>query len=127
MSERRTSSAGRRILQIAYYDNLLRTRAVMLQQSGYVVASVLGNEEAKAAVARHISQTDLVMVGFSGPFAERSAITRWLKKEFPTMPVVVLQASSSERFPEADCVTLSEDPEVWIDAVASCLQRFSRD
>ncbi len=113
--------APRRILQIAYYESLLRTRAEMLQRSGYHVASVLGNHQAKSAAPQLVPGTDLVMVGFSGSHADRTAITRWLKQQYPRVKVVVLQAHSSERFPDADCATLSEDPEIWMGAIADCL------
>ncbi len=112
----------RRILQIAYYDNLLRTRTAMLQRSGYAVSSVLGNDAAKAVAPKLVPGVGLVMVGFSGPYADRAAITRWLKQQYPEVPVVVLQAHSSERFPEADICTLSDDPEVWLRAIADCLE-----
>lgn len=116
----------RRILQVAYYDNLLRTRAAMLQRAGYTVFSLLRNDEVKASARDLISSVDLVMmVGFSGTYAERAAITRWLKQEFPQVPVIALQSNSSERFPDADCSTLSEDPEEWLNAVARSLERFS--
>ena len=115
--------ATRRILHIAYYENLLRTRAVMLQRSGYVVSSVLGNDEAKATAARLLPGFDLVVIGFSGAYSDRNAMLRWLKQQYPDVPVVVLQAHSSERFPDADCTTLSEDPEHWLRVVAECLER----
>ncbi len=118
-------SASRRILQIAYYENLLHTRAAMLQRSGYLVCSVLGNDEAKAAAAKLVPGMDLVMIGFSGSYSDRSAMTRWLKQQHPSVPVVVLQAYSSERFPDADYTTLSEDPEVWLRAIAVCLEHHS--
>jgi len=114
--------APHRILQVAYYEGLLRTRATMLQRAGYTVVSVLGSE-ARIIVPRVISASDLVLIGFSGPYADRASLVRWLKQEYPRLPLVALQARLSERFPEADCVTLSEDPEVWLGAVAGCLAR----
>lgn len=114
--------APRRILQIAYYDNLLRTRTVMLQRSGYAVSSVLGNDQAMAAAAQLLPGMDLVMIGFSGSYSDRSSMAKWLKQQYPGTPVVVLQAHSSERFPEADYTTLSEDPEVWLAAIADCFE-----
>ncbi len=126
MSERPVPQpAQRRILQIAYYENLLHTRAVMLQRSGYAVSSVLGNEQAKSAVAQLLPGVDLVMIGFSGPYSDRSAMAKWIKQQHPGVPVVVLQARGSERFPEADYTTLSEDPEVWLSAIADCFEHHS--
>ncbi len=117
--------APRRILHISYYENLLRTRTQMLQRVGYEVASVLGNDEARAAALRLLPGFDLVVIGFSGSFTDRRAILHWLKQQYPQVPVIVLQAHSSERFPDADYTTLSEDPEVWLEAVAACLDHHS--
>jgi hypothetical protein len=115
-----------RILQIGYYGNLLRTRAAMLQRSGYDVVSVLGNDQTKAKAGKLLPGVDLVMVGFSGSYTDRAAITRWFKQEYPAVPVIVLQVSSSERFPEADRVSLSETPDVWLDAIAAFLRDGAR-
>ena len=115
--------AQRRILQIAYYENLLRTRAAMLQRAGYIVSSALGNDEAKAAAVRLLPGLDLVVIGFSGLYSDRTAILRWLKQQYPDLPIVILQAHTSERFPDADCTTLSEEPEVWLRAVTEFLEQ----
>jgi hypothetical protein len=36
--------------------------------------------------------------------------------------VVALLANESECLPDADCETLSEDPSVWLDAMAELIQ-----
>ncbi len=39
------------------------------------------------------------------------------------IPVVALQFHSAESFPEADGGTVSDDPEVWLAAVANTLKK----
>jgi len=48
---------------------------------------------------------------------------RWFKQFYPNIPVVALQFHSAESFPEADGGTVSDDPEVWLAAVASTLKK----
>ena len=48
----------------------------------------------------------------------------WFKMHYPKIPVVVLQFSSWEKFPEADVSTFSEDPTNWLTEVASILKSF---
>ena len=43
----------------------------------------------------------------------------WFKKHYPNIPVVALRFHSVESIPEADGGTVSDDPEVWLAAVAS--------
>ena len=62
------------------------------------------------------------VVGFSAKYSLRSQMVRWLKQFAPRTPVVVLLANEDERFPEADCATLSEDPATWLATVAGCLR-----
>jgi len=110
MSDRKPS-----VLQIGYYPMLLQTRHMMLEQDGYDVSSALGDEQARELAGSQ--NFDAVVIGFSGTLAERQELLHWLKKNVQQTPVVMLQANSSERFPEADVVTLSEDPKVWLAAV----------
>jgi DNA-binding NtrC family response regulator len=110
------------ILQVAYYGSLLTTRQAMLEHSGYQVTSVLGNEKALRLTADQMSSFDLIVVGFSAKQGERASAVRVFKQRNPGIPVVVLQANSSERFPEADAVTVSEDPAIWLAAVGGCLR-----
>jgi len=110
------------ILQVAYYDKLLETRAQMLKAAGYQVTSVLGNDKAIALPAAVIAAASLVVVGFSAPHSARDAMIHWFKAQHPRIPVVVLQFTSWEKFPEADVSTFSEDPTIWLAEVASILK-----
>jgi hypothetical protein len=47
----------------------------------------------------------------------------WFKTQYPEIPVVALQASKWEKFPEADVSTFfSEDPATWLEEIASILK-----
>ncbi len=88
--------AAAHILQVAYYDTLRELRVKMLEAAGYQVTSVSGNDNA--------------------------AMVLWFKTHYPKIPVVVLQFSSWEKFPEADVSTFSEDPTIWLTEVAGILK-----
>jgi DNA-binding NtrC family response regulator len=109
------------ILQIGYYASLLSVRASLLESNGYTVTSVLGNATAMKLARRVVDSIDLVVIGSSSEYAVRMTMLSWLKQYYPEVPVVVLQSHSSEKFPAAEGVTLSEDPEVWLAAVAAYL------
>ena len=104
------------ILQIAYYPGLLQARQIMLEQAGHKVISALGNDQGMALATTH--SFSLVLVGFSAPESVRRTMIRWLKQHLPQTQVVALLANESECLPDADCETLSENPGVWLNAVA---------
>jgi DNA-binding response OmpR family regulator len=104
-----------RVLQIGYYPMLLQTRHMMLEQDGYEVFSALGNEQAKQIAAAR--SFDAIVIGFSGTLPDRQELLRWIKQNVERTPVVMLQAHTNDKFPEADVLALSEDPKVWLAAV----------
>jgi len=95
----------------------------MLESRGYHVTSVLGNDEALGLDAAVIAAADSIVIGFSAPHPVRAAMIRWFKEFYPNIPVVALQFHSAESFTEADGGTVSDDPEVWLAAVASTLKK----
>ncbi len=111
------------ILQVAYYRGPLVTRARMLESLGHHVTSVLGNDVAFGLDAAVIAAADSIVIGFSAPHAVRAAMIHWFKRLHPNIPVVALRFNSAETFSEADGGTVSDDPEVWLAAVASTLER----
>ena len=110
------------VFHIAYYDGLLRTRTAVLEQAGYKVTSVLGNEQAQAATDTLLSGSDAALIGFSGPYQQRAAMLRWLKQQHPRLPVMVLQARAFEQFETADQVALAEPPQTWLAALNVCVK-----
>ncbi len=116
---------GISILQVAYVPSTLEIRHLVLEEQGCSVTSALGNVQ-----AREIARTtdfDLVVVGFSGTYECRAQIMHWFKQHFPHTPVVALLAHEQETFPNADLVTLSEDPRVWLQAPAAAQLLAARD
>jgi hypothetical protein len=95
----------------------------MLESRGHHVTSVLGNDEAFRLDAAVIAAADSIVIGFSAPQAVRAAMIHWFKERYPKIPVVALRFHSTENFPEADGGTVSDDPEVWLAAVAITLKR----
>ena len=118
----RWSMAAAHILQVAYYDTLRELRVKMLEAAGYQVTSVSGNDNAMGLDGAVIAGANLIVVGFSAPHSVRAAMVLWFKTHYPKIPVVVLQFSSWEKFPEADVSTFSEDPTIWLTEVASILK-----
>src|SRR5258708_12687300 len=111
------------ILQVAYYRGPLVTRARMLESRGHHVTSVLGNDEAFGMDAMVIAAAHSIVIGFSAPHPVRAAMIHWFKQHYPNIPVVPLRFHSAKSFPEADGGTVSDDPEVWLAAVASTLKK----
>ncbi len=110
------------ILQVAYYQSLLEIRTRMLEFGGYQVTAALGNDEAFALDATVIATVDLIVIGFSASHPIRTTAVHWFKERYPTIPAVVLRFHGFEKFPEAGA-TLSEDPKIWLEAIASILKR----
>jgi DNA-binding NtrC family response regulator len=110
------------ILQIAYYPTLKETRAEMLEEIGYRVTSVLGNDDAIRLDEPFMSTVDAVVFGFCSPQSVRQTMIQWLKRRYPMLPVVALQFYDWETIPEADACTLSENPKVWLSTIANVLK-----
>ena len=70
-----------------------------------------------------IAAADSIVIGFSAPHPVRAAMIHWFKKHYTNIPVVALRSHGTESFPEADGGTVSDDPEVWLAAVASTLKK----
>ena len=111
---------GCNVLHICYYPSLSKTREAMLVEEGHMVASALGNEDAKELAGTR--DFDVAVVGFSGKLRERCEIVRWLKDRRPDLPVIALQAQT-EVISEADQVIPGHEPQAWLEAVRqSCLR-----
>ena len=111
------------ILHVAYDRALLETRHLMLKARGYNVTSALGNEQVMAMTPDDLAGFQVAVIGFSSTHAARSTLVKWFKAQSPQLPVVVLQFHEYERFPLAECTTLSEEPALWLDAVDQQVSR----
>src|SRR5258708_23502113 len=93
------SPAVANILQVAYYQGLLITRARMLESRGYHVTSALGNDKAFGLDAAVIAAADLIVIGFSATYPVRAAMIHWFKPRYPNIPVVALRFLTAQSFP----------------------------
>jgi hypothetical protein len=91
----------------------------VLGAAGYAVASVLGDDAVCAIDGQAVAAVDLIVIGFSHTYADRTSTLLWLKAQWPKIPAVALQADSFERFPQALGVALADDPKVWLIAAAA--------
>ncbi len=64
----------------------------------------------------------VIVIGFSAPYPLRAAMIHWFKQQYPNIPVAALRFNGAESFPEADGGNVSDDPDVWLVAVASILK-----
>ena len=110
------------ILHVAYDQGLLETRTLMLKSRGDRLTSLRGNQAAMSLSPESLAQFDAAVIGFSSTHAVRSTLLQWFKSNSPSLPVIVLQFHHFEKFPQADCVTLSEDPVAWLNAVDHCVE-----
>ena len=65
----------------------------------------------------------VIVIGFSAPYPVHAAMIHWFKQHHHNIPVVALRFDSAESFPEADVGNVSDDPNVWLVAVASTLKK----
>jgi hypothetical protein len=101
------------IFQIAYDEQLMKTRAELLKSHGFTVISVIGNEAAKAALAapRHYS---LFIIGTSAPNKVRREMADWLKANYPKVPLLALNPPYQQELEPADYNVILNGPEEWL-------------
>jgi hypothetical protein len=99
-----------------------KKRALSCSKAQAMKSRVLGNDNAIALDAAVIAAANVIVVGFSASHSIRAAMVIWFKTHYPKTPVIVLQFSRWERFPEADVSTFSEDPTILLAAVAKILR-----
>jgi hypothetical protein len=109
---------GNGVLQIAYDEMLLITRARLLKSRGYEVTSVLGNDDAKRALDKGRTYR-LIIVGHASPRETRQAMIQWLKTTFPGTKVLALNPPHQTSLAEADYNVALNGPEEWLSIVAS--------
>ena len=93
------SPAVANILQVAYYQGLLITRARMLESRGYHVTSVLGNDKAFGLDAAVIAAADLIVIGFSAPLCFAKILCALKIVRFPAATAVPSRLSLRPRAP----------------------------
>jgi hypothetical protein len=107
------------VLQVAYEGSLLVTRGAILEDRGYRVISVLGNQNAFKVGESVIGQIHVVLVGDCAPLSVRREAIRYFKQRHPALCVLALISSAyAGHLEEADFNSSSDDPEQWVNAVA---------
>ena len=107
------ASRKHRILQIAYVDKLMQARATILQARSHAVTSVLGNDEARAALQEN-ADYDMVLLGHAAPQKVRTEMANWIKARFPGLILVSLNPPAGPQLPGADFNLIFNGPEEWL-------------
>ncbi len=107
-----------RILSVSYDEPLLRTRHMLLQQSGYEVVSTLGFTES----LRHCKQGsfDLFILGHSIPYSDKMQLVERFRGVC-SAPIISLRRSSGEQLVDGADHHIEPDPEPLLDLVARIL------
>lgn len=112
----------KRILQVAFDVNVLKTREIILARDGHHVSSVSGTKEALGLRAEDLKGFDLVLIGRDAPLQERRKIARYLKQVYPECKIVALHGQlQSARVEHADLNAPGDDPNDWLQAIRSIL------
>lgn len=111
-------SDGKRVFQIAYDEMLLVSRAELLKNRGYEVGSALGNDGAKRILDMR-ERYRIFIVGHAAPKETREDMVRWLKANFPTTKILVVNPPSSAILAGADYNVVLNGPEEWLSIVAN--------
>jgi hypothetical protein len=109
---------GRRVFHIAYDEMLLISRAELLEERGYEVTSVLGNNDAKRVLENGRGTYRIFLIGHAAPAEDRKEIVQWIKSRFPAAKVVALN-DPKIILAEADFNFVINGPEGWLGAVES--------
>lgn len=118
-SERLTNS----IFQIAYTDQLRLAKTKLLRSLGYAVMSVVGNDAAMILLTTFRQENHgvgLFIVGNGSSVQIRKEIVDWLKVNYPSVRILVLNPPN-ETIPDADYNVEENSPEKWIPLVASMM------
>jgi hypothetical protein len=113
--------ASRRILQIAYDEDLGLRRAELLKSHGYVVTSVIGNQATKLLL-NSTQHYDLFIVGHAASEETRSEIVDWLKALYPRVKILVLNPPNQQVL-SADFNVTQNSPENWLPIVTQVFER----
>jgi len=115
--------AAKRVFQIAYTDQLRLSRAELLRSLGYAVISVVGDEAAKVLLTtlrRDNLGIALFIVGHAAPAEARKEMVYWLKANYPTAKILVLNPPN-QQIPNADYNVRQNGPEAWLPLVATLI------
>jgi hypothetical protein len=112
------SKAKAVIFQIAYDELLMASRTELLKADGFTVVSVLGNEEAKVALAKRQNYSLFILGHGAAPILRRE-MADWLKSEYPKVPILALNPPYQQELATADYNVVLNGPEEWLFIVES--------
>ncbi|HXQ34544.1 MAG TPA: hypothetical protein VN843_11080, partial [Anaerolineales bacterium] len=113
--------AAKRILQIAYTEELRLARAELLRSLGYAVLSAVGNEAAKFLLtALRLDNLGLFIVGRGAPVETRKDMVDWLKANYPSARILALNLPN-ECVPDADYNAEENRMQAWAPLVGSAM------
>jgi DNA-binding NtrC family response regulator len=110
----------KRILSVAYDQQLLTTRRWLLERAGYEVTSALGLAEAVVWCQKETS--DLFIIGHSIPSADTDILIKTFRRTCPA-PVLSLRRQGDPLVAGADYHGFSDSPAALLEAVETILAK----
>ncbi len=111
-------SEGIGVLQIAYDEISLISRAELLKDRGYEIESVLGNDDAKRIMDKGHPYR-IVIVGHAAPNEERQEMVQWLRTNFPATKILALNLPHQMKVAAVHYNVVLDRPEEWISIIAT--------
>jgi hypothetical protein len=118
MGSAKLTSEGIGVLQIAYDEISLISRAELLKDRGYEIESVLGNDDAKRIMDKN-HPYGLVIVGHTAPKEERQEMVQWLRTNFPDTKILALNLPHQMTLAAVHYNVVLDGPEEWISIIAT--------
>ena len=112
---------NKRILQIAYTEQLMHERATVLRRLGYHVYSVIGNQAAMDLL-RFGPHFDIFIIGHSAPERTRLEMVYFLRTNHTQSPVVALNPPGVDHLDTLRYNAPVDDQDAWLAAVAAAAQ-----
>jgi hypothetical protein len=109
------------VFEITYDYTQAIARVQLLRLQGCEVAFAIGNEAAKAILARP-DHWDLFAVGYAAPRETVRDMVEWLKAHYAGVPILELTSPRAPRFPTVNrAASTAGGLAPWISAVAEAL------
>lgn len=106
------------IIQIAFQESLLRTRAAMLKLRGYSVLSALRAEGLAALPESVYHRAGLFLLGHAATLEERAKLVQQIRQKNPALKILALKSTvHASNVPGADATCDLEDAETWLSKV----------
>ena len=116
------TSKGRKpfVFQITYDEKLAKARSDLLKLQGYEVATVFGNDAAKAVLSIR-QNCDLFVVGHAAPEKTRREMVAWLKENYAGVRILALNPPLIRELVGADYNVKLNGPETLLPVIATAI------